>query len=105
MKTGINYNSNLNIKDIAKEVRKFIKENFKGYKFSVTSENGRIWAIRVSLVSAPETVVLKGDNGKFTETGRDVFNKIKGYLDNFNYDNSEATTDYFDVNFFSTISL
>lgn len=56
---GKNYNRNLRIADIAKIVRKFLKDNLKKYKFSVTTEmfSGGS-ALNVSLMSAPMKVFV-----------------------------------------------
>ena len=41
--TGENFNPDFTVKDIAKELRKYAKKNFKDYKFSIVPKNGRIY--------------------------------------------------------------
>ncbi|MGP1568942.1 MAG: LPD29 domain-containing protein [Peptoanaerobacter stomatis] len=40
---GENFNPDFTIKDIAKEVRKYAKKEFKDYRFSITSKNNKIY--------------------------------------------------------------
>lgn len=49
--TGENYNKNLTAKDIARLVRKFLKETYPTYKFSVRTKN--IDSLRVEMLESP----------------------------------------------------
>ncbi len=41
--TGENFNPDFTVKDIAKELRKYAKKNFKNYRFSISPKNGSIY--------------------------------------------------------------
>ena len=101
---GSNYDSSLTVKEIAKTVRQFIRKEFKGFKFSVTSTRN---VIRVDLIgSFDETRYLDADgNNHLTEFGRTMREKIKDFVESYNFDKSNPMEDYFFVNFYSYISI
>jgi len=93
--------------EIAKELRKELKNKFKDCKFSIRSSRGEI---DVSLMEAPFNPVVNGDtfcsigslrnNKKLTEKGLEVFKAVDDFLNLYHYDNSRAEIDYFDTNFY-----
>jgi hypothetical protein len=118
---GTKYNRNLDITEIAKMVRKELKDPiFSGLKFSVRIDRFSMGqSLDVTITDAPEDFTIK--NPEFyaaKEAGQDTYN-ISRYNDNaigllrtvenivsqYNYDNSDTQTDYFDVNFYSNVSF
>ncbi|HBG2133550.1 TPA: hypothetical protein KPJ62_003920 [Clostridioides difficile] len=116
------YSNYLSIKDIAKIIRKYVKEIYPNYKFSVTTSSaGLSSTISVSLMEAPcnvfnEDFYLQEDylqvnyyhintNKKLNKIGKNVLSDVYSLLKNYNYDNSDAMTDYFDTNFYMYINV
>ena len=126
-KAGSKYDRNLDIKDIAKLVRKELAAEYPtkdGWKFSVKIDRyagGQ--SMDVFILSIPENVhaydaevydihfkTMNGEGGawdamKFTDSFKRKFDDIKAIQDQYNYDNSDTMTDYFDVNFYGHVSL
>ena len=114
---------NLNIKDIAKAVRADLKAKHPKCKFSVTIERyagGQ--SMTVALMSAPFAALAKdcedADRGytqvnlyhmdtqtQLTEKARKVMTDAKAAMSNFNYDESDIMTDYFNVNFYMHVTV
>lgn len=120
---------NLDITDIAKLVRKEIKETFPELKTSITTERysmGRslsvvvkespvplknplydsefVWSIRVGKITSWNDE----DNAKreyMTEEGKRVESAIKDIIGQYNFDDSDAMTDYFHVAFHSGVRI
>lgn len=118
---GNNYDNNLDIKNIAKIVREYLKEKYPKYKFSITIERysgGQ--SMTISLISSPVNIFtesyLKKENvnkgyaqlnkyylntdERLTEDAVKMFEEIKELIDSYNYDDSDAMIDYFDTNFY-----
>lgn len=76
-------------KEIAKRIRTHLRKRFSMCKWSVTSDYN---SVDIRLKSSP------------WEKGSDIVNAILDYAnkysDSYNYNNSDAMTDYFDVNFY-----
>ena len=95
---------NLSVKEIAKLVRKDLKQ-FNDCKFSVTSDRN---SITVYLIDS--SLDKLASNEDYNETGvrfvvfeKQFGNKLKEILDQYNYNNSDIMTDYSDVKFYSYI--
>ena len=127
---GQYYDSNLEIKQITKNIRSELKALTKlGFKFSVRSE----WlttavAIRVRVLIIPEDWVLfnphynqelawKISVGQinhwitdedpreiYTELGKQFSKTLRTLCDQWNYDKSDTQTDYFDTNYYLQIT-
>ena len=104
--TGSKYQEvkNLSVKEIAKLVRKDLKQ-FNDCKFSVTSDRN---SITVYLIDS--SLDKLASNEDYNETGvrfvvfeKQFGNKLKEILDQYNYNNSDIMTDYSDVKFYSYI--
>ena len=104
--TGNKYQEvkNLSVKEIAKLVRKDLKQ-FNDCKFSVTSDRN---SITVYLMDS--SLDKLASNEDYNETGvrfvvfeKQFGNKLKEILDQYNYNNSDIMTDYSDVKFYSYI--
>jgi len=95
---------NLSVKEIAKLVKKDLKQ-FNDCKFSVTSDRNSItvYLMDSSLDRLTINEDYKETGFKFVVFKKDFGNKLKEILDQYNYNNSEIMTDYFDVNFYSFI--
>jgi len=99
---------NLSVVEIAKLVRKDLKQ-FNDCKFSVTSDRN---TISIYLKDSPlnrleiyDQSQELGWGGKVISIEKDLRKKVKEILDQYNYNNSEMMTDYFDVNFYSYFYL
>ena len=99
---------NLTVVEIAKLVRKDLKQ-FNDCKFSVTSDRN---TISIYLKDSPlnrleiyDQSQELGWGGKVISIEKDLRKKVKEILDQYNYNNSEMMTDYFDVNFYSYFYL
>ena len=90
---------NLDTKTIAKETREHIKERFPEIKFSCRIGSDR-WAasneVNFNFKSAP----YKKDSVYF----KAIEKYVDAWLWSYNYDNSDAMTDYFDRHFYEDIS-
>jgi hypothetical protein len=98
----------LSVVEIAKLVRKDLKQ-FNDCKFSVTSDRN---TISIYLKDSPlnrleiyDQFQELGWGGKVISIEKDLRKKVKEILDQYNYNNSEMMTDYFDVNFYSYFYL
>lgn len=103
---------NFNIKDIAKLVRKDLKETFgKDFKFSVTiSHYSMGQSLNISILTSPRNYLnpirvkdTNSDESIYIKEGFEVLDKVESIVNQFNYDNSDSMTNYFDVNFYSNI--
>lgn len=124
---GSRYDHNLNTKDIAKLVKTFCKTVYPTCKFSITSD---YHSINIYLMEANFEVFANEsdkytryddgtkltanmqlnqfsilENKKLTERAKTMFYNIHEYLKSYNYDNSDAMTDYFDTNFYEHLEI
>ena len=117
----------LDNKEIAKEIRKDLKETFwKDFKFSVTSPNGSIeigiieWNIEFFTLEYREAKKIntyeswaeyKAKLDKrwlyrdYTEEWTSIMKEVTKIWDLYNHDNSDSMTDYFDVNYYLTVTV
>lgn len=116
---GSRYDGNLSLSDICKKIREYVAETFPTCKFSVTkdgyrsiyialmkgdfeayaSEEQREWGSRGYNHHHPDS------NKEFTERCNEVLDLVSRYANSYNYDNSDIMTDYFDVNFYLSVSV
>lgn len=120
---GSNYDSKLSTKEIAAKVRSFAKKNFPGFKFSVRSE----WSMytdsmyielkegtcipfvegsrsaELGYMSTMSTV--KGWENELTPEMFKVLDAVTTYASSFRYNDSDGMQDYFDTNFYLSISV
>lgn len=136
----------LSTTDIAKQIRKDLKEECPKFKFSVTSEYFS-WgsAINLAIMSGPIEIYTKEylealknakekntrelrdivqdlqerhwnkmyvinwedyiEYTKYTKEWEEVIKKAKRIHDLYNHDNSDAMTDYFDVNYYGSVEV
>lgn len=116
---GKNYNSELSTKDIAKAIREYVKQKWRNYKFSVTSEYYSMGSsIDVYLMEGPENVLINPEGShesinqyyidedkKLTETGKAVFKDVIQFVDSYRYSDCDSMIDYFHVNFYVHYSI
>ena len=108
---GINYQAGMDIKDIAKEVRKMLKAEMPEFKFAVRIERyagGQ--SLNIGIKEVPAGFRFVRENPKdferdyrpmvWTEELRDAQEKARAIGLRFNYDGSEIQFDYFDVNYY-----
>lgn len=118
---GNEYKPGMDIKDIAKIVRKRIKEAYPGFKFSVKIQRysgGQ--SMNANLVEAPAGFQFYVENPQYcggyqpnrynefyerpavqSDEFKDMMANVKAMMQSFNYDGSEIQVDYFDVNFYA----
>jgi len=124
---GQHYDSNLEIKQITKNIRKELKALIKlGFKFSVRSHEGI--TIRVRVLVVPEDwkifnphynqeLAWKISVGQitswftdedprevYTELGKQFGKMLRTLCNQWNYDKSDSSTDYFDTNYYLQVS-
>ena len=126
---GSKYNRGADITDIAKAVRKDIKDEFPELKVSVTTERyagGRslnvtvkespvplnnpaydsdfVWGIRVGKINSwtPEDEIKRR---YYTERGKHVEDRLKEIVLDYNRDDSDSMVDYFDRDFYEHINI
>lgn len=125
---GEKYNGKLTTTEIAKLVREEIKAEVKAGtlpkgKYSVRSSyfaggssiDARISNLAVDAVYNPEyveAVAKKEDTGRYTFMSeiytpevQAVTDRVRGMLAAYNHDGSDSMTDYFDVKFYSHVTL
>lgn len=103
----------MNTKEIAKQIRKDLKEQIKGSKFSTTISNySGGSSITVALMESDESVIkTKSDyiqvnhyyideSDHLTESGKEMMNKVMNIINKFHWDKSDSQTDYFNCNFY-----
>lgn len=121
---GSNYDKNLSTVDIAKIIKKQLKQEFPNCKFSVTSEyyaGGS--SLSIHLMESPFRVsndpAFKGhislnqyqfsdsdldesvNNGyKITPQAFYIFREVVRLINSYNYDDSDSMIDYFSTNFY-----
>ena len=80
---------NLEFNEIVKRIRKEIRETYNGHKVSVVTDYYN--HINIDFV-----------DGYTRENG--ILDRAREIVKRYNYDNSDAMTDYFDTNFYYTIN-
>lgn len=120
---GSNYDSKLSTKEISSKVRSYAKKNFPEFKFSVRSE----WSMytdsmHIELKSGPcvpfvegsrssergymsTMSTVKGWENELTPEMFKVLDAVTTYASSFRYNDSDGMQDYFDTNFYLSISV
>lgn len=120
---GSNYDSKLSTKEISAKVRSYAKKNFPEFKFSVRSE----WSMYtdsmyIELKSGPcvpfvegsrsaergymsTMSTVKGWENELTPEMFKVLDAVTTYASSFRYNDSDGMQDYFDTNFYLSISV
>lgn len=114
---GANYNSNLDTKEIAKIVRKQLKEKFPMAKWSITTDYSKI---SVTLMEYDKEIVNKEKltegyaninhyqierNRNLSNEGKALFIFVRDLVQSYNYNDSDVMRDYFDYGFFFDLSI
>lgn len=92
---GSRYEKGMANKEIAAEVKKHIAARFPECKFSVSSAGYN--SIRIEIKS--------GEFAKDSEELAAIRKYAEKYLDSYNYDDSDIMTDYFNTNFYGSVSV
>jgi hypothetical protein len=118
---GSRYDSNLRKKDICKIMREYVKNVYPTWKFSTRMDGYN--SIYISVMEAPMDVFTaegKEHIGKsyhqvnhyyidtdswITNYCKVVLKDILGMLNSYNYDDSDAMTDYFNTNFYVNLHI
>lgn len=106
----------LSNKKICEYVRTWLKERYPAYEWRVNKSGYN--SVNVRLMKAdfyPLVDRTKGycevskyrcfEDSDLTERGREVFQNVIEYVQSWNFDDSDAMTDYFHVNFYATFSV
>lgn len=115
---------NMDIKEIAKLVRKEIKAKFPTIKTSVTIDRYSMGqSLDVRILEVPFQVVnpehvkecFNADGSynnmstprasRLTEAGKNLIETIEGIVNQYNFDDSDTQTDYFHKRFYSSTQL
>lgn len=113
---GSNYNGQ-RAPEIVEIIRKWLKETYPGFKFSVTRNSYD--SIYVYLLKANFNPWIDGSNVchhevnhyyidadiKINDRAKDVLKNIKNFVMSYNYDESNAMIDYFNTNFYFTLGI
>jgi len=112
---GSRFDPNLSLKDIAKNIRAYVKEAYPSCKFSVTVQRGN--AMTVALMEAPQAVFVPEFEDGYKELNQFVIDKdkalneygasmmsdVNAQIQAYNYNDSDVMRDYSDVNFYHQI--
>ena len=111
---GADYDGSLDVKDIAKLIRKALKVELPGFKFSVNINRYSGGAsINANLVDVPAYFVMAEYSEKaaamygesraivYSKALSDVLKKAEEIADRWNYDDSNSMVDYFSVNYYA----
>jgi len=95
--TGSKYEAtrNMGIVDIAKLVRKDLKEAFPDYKCKVQVEK---YSMGCSLHIQVNGTGIKD---RWSDEARELQSKVRAVADEYNFDNSDPMTDYFSTKFYA----
>ena len=107
-------NTIYDLKIVNEKIREGLKKQLPNCKFSVVKDNNTIYITLLSgnFKAFKEFTQAKEDgyyevwksnieeNHALTDTAKEVMKKVKDIAEVFNYNNSDITTDYFDVNFY-----
>ena len=110
---GDNYSVELSTKDIASVIRKFVKNEFPGCKFSVTSSSTKICVNMVSAKEYPFTeegitrsnFTYGNAASLLTDEYYKKFYALKDFIDSYRFSDSDSMMDYYDTNFYYEISI
>lgn len=103
--------------EIVEIVRSWLKDSYPLYQFSVTQNGYR--SINIYLIKADFEAFTKESgyihkeinpyhiekDTSLTERAREVMRNVYDFVMSYNYDNSDAMTDYFDTNFYLTLGI
>src|SRR3990167_9391515 len=119
----------LGIKEIASRVREQLKKEFPGCKFSVTIERYSMGqSLTVALMAAPFEAFQNSESKQYGQLNQyqllkdrpenqecngnaltaeawDTMKRAVQICNEYNYDNSDPVTDYFEVNFYMHIEI
>jgi hypothetical protein len=88
----------LDIAEVAKLVRKDLKEAYPRYKFSVRID-------RFSMGQSLDVVVSNSGLSRHSDAANGLERKVKEIVDAYNFDDSDSMTDYFHVAFYSGVRV
>jgi len=119
-KEFINKIHDLSVKEIAEQIRLDLKEAYPEFKFSVISERNSIdlyimsWPIEFYSSEYKEAVknndyeelrIINRLDKVFTTNGWKIYNDIERILNQYNHNNSDSQSDYFDVNYYKYLDI
>ena len=98
-------------KDIATEVRRQLAIYYPskaGYKFSVTCSRGRgidikILKVPYKIVNAKYDPYIRNNEPRYNAEAIDLLKQAEAILEAYNYSDCDGMTDYFNVNFYSSV--
>jgi len=115
---GKNYCRNNSVADIRKIVRQHLRKEYPNYKFSVRKDSYNSFNIRLVGTSGGVALwdkdrIIEGKKDKrftihedfFSEDLRKMLKDIRQFIASHNHDGSDIMTDYFDVKFYSHVTV
>ncbi len=115
---GAEYDGNLDVKEIAKLVRKALKAELPAFKFGVRIDRySGGCAIRVGLKEVPDKFVMavyseeaEAMYGKYRAVAYspelvEVLEMAREIVERWNFDDSNSMVDYFHVNYYSSVNV
>lgn len=107
-------NTIYDLKIVNEKIREGLKKQLPNCKFSVVKDNNTIYITLLSGNFKPFKSFTQAEedgyyevwksnieeNHALTDTAKEVMKKVKNIAEVYNYDNSDISTDYFDVNFY-----
>jgi len=120
---GSKYDPDLDVVEIAKRVRKDLKQEYSGCKFSVRIQRfsmGRSLDVTIKhtdfQVVNPDRVRFRVENPEwdyaktnapelYTTEGEALLKRVKEIVQAYNFDDSDSMSDYYRVNFFQNIEF
>lgn len=115
---GRNYDSNLSTKDVAQRIREYVKTSYPDCRFSITTHYASMCSeISVALMSGPYAALVNGKDHKgvnqyyverdkeLTDWARAVLLDVNDCIRSYHYDDCDAMTDYFNVNFYYGLAV
>lgn len=120
---GSNYEDtkDLDITEVAKRVKKQLRSEYPGYKWSVrTNRYSGGQSLNVEIREVPDDLQLYNpewlsefiETGryphrveKYTEEARELLKAVERLVESYNYDGSDLQTDYFNVRFYKSVEF
>jgi hypothetical protein len=105
---GSKYIGRRPVKEVAVDVRRDLKDAIangelpSGLKFGVKSDTRGTNALRVTILGAPKS---RDESGRMTPEARAIYDKVDSITNAYNRDNSDIMTDYFDVDYYGTVTF
>ena len=98
----------LPLKEIAKLIKKELRETFKGFSFSVRTKyfsGGCSIDIFITAVPSGFKIYEDGLSFKYTKEATDLRERVEDIANQYRYVDSDSMIDYFDTSFYVSVSF